>query len=57
MSEASKELPEDLREGIEDIRRANHGIRACVRLLVEDSINTGSQADGPIPFIRFDIET
>ena len=57
MSEASKELPEDLKESIEDIRLANHAIRACVRLLAEDSINNGSQADGPVPFIKFDIET
>ena len=57
MSEKTKDIPQDLREGIEDIRRANHGIRACVRLLAEDSTNQGSQADGPIPFIRFDIET
>ena len=57
MSEKTKDIPDDLREGIEDIRRANHGIRACVRLLAEDSTNQGSQADGPVPFIRFDIET
>ena len=57
MSEKTKDIPDDLREGIEDIRRANHGIRACIRLLAEDSINQGSQADGPVPFIRFDIET
>jgi len=57
MSETEKNLPDDLREGIEDVRLANHAIRACIRLLGEDSINQGSQADGPIPFIRFDIET
>ncbi len=57
MSEVSKELPEDLTESIEDIRLANHAIRACIRLLREDSINNGSQADGPVPFIKFDIET
>ena len=57
MSDTEKKLPEDLKEGIEDIRLANHAIRACIRLLAEDSINTGSQADGPVPFIRFDIET
>ena len=57
MSEKTKDIPDDLREGIEDIRRANHGIRACVRLLAEDSLNHGSQADGPVPFIKFDIET
>ena len=57
MSETEKNLPHDLREGIEDVRLANHAIRACIRLLGEDSINQGSQADGPIPFIRFDIET
>ena len=57
MSDTEKKLPEDLKEGIEDIRLANHAIRACIRLLAEDSINSGSQADGPVPFIRFDIET
>ena len=57
MSKESKELPEDLKESIEDIRLANHAIRACVRLLAEDSLNHGSQADGPVPFIKFDIET
>ena len=57
MSEALKELSEDLMQGIEDIRLANHAIRACVRLLAEDSINNGCQADGPVPFIKFDIET
>ncbi len=57
MSKESKELPQDLKKSIEDIRLANHAIRACVRLLAEDSINNGSQADGPVPFIRFDIET
>ncbi len=57
MSETEKNLPDDLREGIEDVRLANHAIRACIRLLAEDSINTGSQADGPMPFIRFGIET
>ncbi len=57
MSEALKELPEDLKESIEDIRLANHAIRACIRLLAEDSINNGSQAGGPVPFIKFDIET
>ena len=53
MSEAAKELPEDLKESIEDIRLANHAIRACVRLLAEDSMNNGCQADGPVPFIKF----
>ncbi len=57
MSDALKELPEDLKKSIEDIRLANHAIRACVRLLAEDSLNNGSQADGPVPFIKFDIET
>jgi len=57
MSDTEKKLPEDLKEGIEDIRLANHDIRACVRLLAEDSINNGSQAGGPTPFIRFDNET
>lgn len=57
MSEVLKELPKDIEESIEDIRLANHAIRACVRLLAEDSINNGSQAEGPVPFIRFDIET
>ncbi len=51
MSETEKNLPDDLREGIEDVRLANHAIRACIRLLAEDSINAGSQADGPMPFI------
>ncbi len=57
MSDTEKKLPEDLKEGIEDIRLANHAIRACVRLLAEDSINNGSQAGGPTPFIWFDNET
>ena len=57
MSEKTKDIPQDLKVGVEDIRLANHAIRACIRLLAEDSINQGSQADGPIPFIRFDIET
>ncbi len=57
MSDTEKKLPEDLKEGIENIRLANHAIRACVRLLAEDSINNGSQAGGPTPFIRFDNET
>ncbi len=57
MSEKTKDIPQDLKEGIEDIRLANHGIRACIRLIAEDSINHGSQADGPVPFIKFDIET
>ncbi len=57
MSEVIKELPEDLTESIEDIRQANHAIRACIRLLHEDSVNQGCQAEGPVPFIRFDIET
>ena len=57
MSDTEKNLPDDLREGIEDIRLANHAIRACIRLLAEDSANMGCQADGPVPFIRFDIET
>ena len=33
MSEKTKDISDDLREVIEDIRRANHGIRACIRLL------------------------
>ena len=57
MGEETKDIPQDLKEGIEDVRLANHGIRACIRLLAEDSIHQGSQADGPVPFIRFDIET
>ena len=57
MNKVSKEIPEDLKKSIEDIRLANHAIRACVRLLAEDSLNNGSQADGPVPFIKFDIET
>ncbi len=57
MSEEMKDIPEDLKESVEDIRRANHGIRACVRLLAEDRSNDGSMADGPVPFISFDCET
>ncbi len=57
MGEETKDIPQDLKEGIEDVRLANHGIRACIRLIAEDSINSGSQADGLTLFIRFDIET
>ena len=57
MTEETKDIRQDLRESIEDVRRANHAIRACIRLLAEDSVNQGSQAEGPRPFIRFDIET
>ena len=57
MSKKTKDIPQDLKEGIEDVRMANHGIRACIRLIAEDSINKGCEAEGPTPFIRFDIET
>jgi len=57
MSEKTKDIPQDLKECIEDVRLANHGIRACIRLIAEDSINNGSQAGGSTPFIKFDIET
>ena len=41
MTQKTKYMPQDLKDGVEDVRIANHGIRACIRLMTEDRINNG----------------
>ncbi len=57
MTDQKAEIPEEVLDSIEEIRRANHAIRACIRLLSEDSVNQGCCASGDKPFISLDVES
>ena len=50
-------ISKELVRTLEDMRRANNGIRSCVRLLSEDMTNQGCLPAGSEPYVRFDVET
>ena len=50
------ELKEGTIRQLQQIRRANQGIRACVEVLNEHSINNGSIPGGPCVWIRLDAD-